>query len=72
MKMEEFKPDIPTLCKLGSIVVHCQEFLSSDGHYVDKMALESLLKDKDVNEWLDKMNKLALLPVKRSEKPREE
>lgn len=51
--------------KLGSIVVHAEELLSSDGHAFDRAALESLLADGEVREWLDDMAAMALLPVKR-------
>lgn len=53
------------LCKLGSIVVHVEQFLSPQGHPVDKAALEDLLRDPEVQAWLDDMGRQALVQVKR-------
>jgi len=60
--MEALKPTPQLLIKLGSIIVHYKEFLSSDGHYMDKVALDSLLSDEDVIEWFEQMDKMAFLP----------
>jgi len=57
------------LVKLGSVAVHVDEFLSADGHPFDRAALEQLLRDSEVAEWLAAMDKLALLPKKRSAPP---
>lgn len=54
-----------TMVKLGSIAVHAEEFLSPTGHGFDKIALQQLLDDPDVKDWLFAMDKLALLPRKR-------
>lgn len=54
------------LTKLGSIVVHVEEMLSPHGHAVDKLAIEPLLRDSDVQHWLRQMQELALVPVKRN------
>jgi len=59
-------PDTATLCKLGSIVVHAEELLSPFGHTFDKHALDQLLSDPDVKQWLKGMRKLALIPEKRN------
>jgi hypothetical protein len=59
------KPKLSVLVKLGSIAVHAEEFISDGGHQFDKIALESLLTDPEVVEWLKQMNKMALLPRKR-------
>lgn len=58
-------PDLRLLVKLGSIAVHVDEFLSATGHHVDKTALDGLLKDAEVVEWVAAMTKMAMLPVKR-------
>lgn len=50
--------------KLASLVIHAQEFLSPDGHELDRHALLSLTNDPDIAEWLKKFDP-ALLPVKR-------
>jgi hypothetical protein len=59
-------PDAVLLSKLGSIVIHTEEVLGSDGQVVDVAALKGLCEDPDVVEWLEQMGNLALLPVKRS------
>lgn len=65
--MNPLKPSTSLLCKLGSIVVHVEEMLSPSGHQFDKTALDQLLKDSEVREWISGMDKLAMLPVKRGE-----
>lgn len=60
-----FQPEITLLVKLGSVIVHAQELASPDGHLFDRVALEELLKDPEVAEWMQQMNDLALLPVRR-------
>ncbi len=60
------KPPMSLLCKLGSVVVHAEEFLSGDTHQFDLLALKQLIEDSEVKEWIEKMNQMALLPKKRS------
>jgi hypothetical protein len=62
-------PNASLLVKLGSIAVHADEMLSPDGHDFDKVALEQLLKDPEVVEWLAAMDKMAMVPKKRSAPP---
>lgn len=62
---EPLKPSAALLCKLGSIVIHVEEFLSPQGHHFDKSALDKLLDDAEVREWLKAMDVMALLPRKR-------
>lgn len=62
---EELIPTFEVLIKLGNIVIHTQEMLSSKGHQYDLVVLKQLIEDKEVNEWLNKMDKFALLPKKR-------
>ena len=59
-------PDVATLSKLASIVVHTEELLSPDGHPFDKMAIEDLMRDPDVKQWLKGMRQLALIPERRN------
>lgn len=59
------KPSIALLCKLASITVHAEEFLSPDGHAFDRLALGQLLADAEVREWLEKMAEAGLSPRKR-------
>lgn len=60
-----FELSAALLCKLGSIVVHVEEMMSPEGHHYDKLALENLLADSEVREWIEAMDKLAMLPKKR-------
>ena len=60
------RPEPSLLCKLASIAVHADEFLSDDGHEFDHNTLVALIADKEVSEWLDAMTNAALAPRKRS------
>lgn len=62
---DPLKPQVTLLVKLGSLVVHVEEMLSAKGHDIDKTAIEGLLSDSEVKEWLKQMGKGAFLPVKR-------
>lgn len=63
---DPLKPSLALLVKLGSIVIHMDELLHPvKGHVFDKYALDSLASDPDVQEWIQQMNKMAMLPVKR-------
>lgn len=58
-------PPMSLLCKLGSIAIHTEELRSDDGHPFDAAALDQLLADTEVRQWLDAMKGAALLPKKR-------
>jgi len=58
-KEDPLKPNLPLLCKLGSIVVHAEKLMSPGGHRVDVAALQTLFNDPDVKAWIKGM------PVKR-------
>lgn len=61
----DFKtPSLSLLAKLGSIAVHTEEFLSPGGHEFDVAALNNLLGDPEVVQWMEAMG--PLLPRKRS------
>lgn len=60
------KPDVGLLIKLGSIIVHYEEYNSSNGHFLDLQTVESLMEEEDVKEWFEGMSKMALLPQKRN------
>ena len=62
-KYDPLTPDLSTLCKLGSIIVHVEEMLSSKGHPFDQIALQAILDDPDVQTWIKAMG--TYLPVKR-------
>ena len=65
--MNALQPPPSILCKLASIAVHADEMMSPDGHAFDRHALESMLADYEIKEWLTEMDKMALAPRKRSE-----
>lgn len=64
-KVDPLKPTAAVLCRIASIVVHADEMMSDSGHAFDRAALQSLLIDRQVRDWLRDMGKLGLLPVKR-------
>lgn len=56
----------PTVAaKIGSIVVHVEEYLSEEGHEFDRAALLGLLADPEVREWLGELRALGMLPLPR-------
>lgn len=64
--MNPLQPTASLLCKLGSVAVHVQEFLSPGGHSFDKDAALSALSDPEVQQWLKAMDDLAFLPKMRT------
>lgn len=58
-----FAPGLPLLCKLGSALVHAEEFLSPTGHHLDIGTFQFLMTDPEVQQWLKSMK--VYLPVKR-------
>jgi hypothetical protein len=64
-KAHMLSPNASLLCKLGSIAVHADEMMSKDGHHFDRIALNQLLADPEVVEWLKEMDAHAMLPKKR-------
>lgn len=65
MKNDELKPSPQLLIKLGSLIVHYQEWTSSDGHALDKAAIDSIENSDDFKEWIKQMDDNAFLPKKR-------
>ncbi len=63
---DPLKPSPQLLIALGSLIVHYEEFVSTDGHPYDKAAIDSLRNQPDVKEWFDEMLLLAFLPLKRN------
>ncbi len=63
--MEPLKPPVTVLCKLGSIIIHAQEINSDNMHEFDIAVFNDLCEDEEVKEWLEGMDKMALLPLKR-------
>lgn len=64
---DPLKPPVSMLVKLGSIVVHADEYTSHDSHPFDMQAIRSLLEDGEVAAWLKAMDQMAMLPKKRKE-----
>lgn len=64
--IDPLHPSVAVLVKLGSALVHVDELLSPEGHDLDASALRALLADPEVVGWVEAMNGMALLPVKRS------
>lgn len=62
---DPLRPTASALVKIGSALVHAEEMMAPGGHQFDKEALDQLLTDPEVRQWLDQMGALALLPVKR-------
>lgn len=61
-------PTVSLLVKLGSIAVHIEELQSDDGHAFDRIAVQSLLNDPEVVEWVRHMDKAGFLPKKRKDR----
>jgi len=66
MAKNPLKPTPELLCKLGSIAVHADEWLSDKRHHFDLIVLKDLLFDPEVTAWLNAMDKLAMIPKRRS------
>lgn len=63
--MSALTPSPAVVVKLGSAIVHFEEWLSPGGHAFDLTALKSILADEEIRTWLNEMSTLGLLPVKR-------
>ncbi len=63
--MNALTPEPSLLAKLGSIVVHVDEGLTNTGHAFDWEAAKTLIGDPEVTEWIEHMQRLAMIPVKR-------
>lgn len=64
-KAAMFSPPVTLLVKLGSIAVHADEMMSSDGHSFDRIALQGLIVDPEVSAWIKLMDGAAMMPKKR-------
>lgn len=63
---DPFKMEASLAAKVGSILVHIEEATSDDGHPFDMEAIKPLLAQPDVRAWIAALQKIALVPVKRS------
>lgn len=64
-KQDALKPDASLLSKLGSLIIHYEEWTSKSGHQLDKVAIDTITSDPEVKQWVKQMNNLSLLPLKR-------
>lgn len=64
-KGNPFMPQKSLLVKLGSLIIHYEEALSPKGHDADLVAIRTLREDAEVIAWLEQMDRLAMLPIKR-------
>lgn len=62
---DPLSPPTSLLAKVGSIAAHAEELFSPDGHPADQATIEALLVDPEVQQWLEQMRGLALLPARR-------
>lgn len=62
---DPLKPSLALLVKLGSALVHADEFFRPNRHELDKTAYDDLMRDAEVKAWIDDMTAKGLLPVKR-------
>lgn len=60
---DALKPNLTLLVKLGSIAVHADEMMSAKGHAYDRVALQQLIADPEVQQWIKSMG--VYMPVKR-------
>jgi hypothetical protein len=69
-KMTEkwYVPSVSLLVKIGSALVHAQEFIGKDGDLFDLHALHVALDDPDVKAWIEEGIDKALLPLRRDNK----
>ena len=58
-------PSAGLLCKLASVVVHVDELYSAGDHEFDRVALNAVINDREVQQWIEEMRKLGMAPVKR-------
>lgn len=63
--IEPMNPGVRLLTKLASVVVHCEEAMSATGHQFDVVAIDSLVSDQEVRDWIKAMGTMGLLPLKR-------
>lgn len=57
-------PSPALLCKLGSVIVHLEEFADTK-HEFDRIAAKAAREDEEVEEWMAAMMGMGMLPVKR-------
>lgn len=63
--MEPLNPTLSLLSKLGSLAVYAEEMLGHEYHASERAAIQSLLEDEEVQQWLKEMHQLSLIYRKR-------
>ena len=63
--VEFLKPTPQLLIKIGSALVHAEEFFSIKGRPHDKIAFDAIMNSEEIREWIKEGTKEAFLPVKR-------
>ncbi len=61
-------PSVTLLVKIGSMIVHADEFTEPGGHEFDIHTFKTLMKDPEVAAWLAAGSASAMLPKKRSDR----
>jgi len=59
------KPSLALLVKIGSAVVHADEFMGPTGHPLDKTAFDDLMRNAELQTWLSDLTEKGYLPVRR-------
>lgn len=59
---DPLNPSPALLAKLGSVLIHIEEFMRPGGHDYDGIVLTQLLEDEEVLEWRSQMDALAMIP----------
>lgn len=65
--MDPMNPSPGLLAKLGSGLRHVEEAREPGNHPADQAAIEGVLADPEVKDWMAAMDGLSMLPVKRSD-----
>ena len=58
-------PSPALLAKLGSIIIHVEEGRAAGGHAFDWHTVDVLCADPEVRGWLDGMEAMAMVPLRR-------
>lgn len=67
--MNALQPGTALIAKVASILVHVEEGSSKGGHHWDWVAVQNLIADAEVQEWLKALGAMSLVPVKRGNEP---
>lgn len=59
-------PSQGLLCKIGSALVHADEYLGTDGREIDRKEFRARMDEAEVQQWIKDMG--VLLPLKRMER----